>query len=86
MLTAIARHAVVFLCVLVAMGSMCRAEKARKKGLPFTGNIDAALEAARSEGKPVFLSWVAAWCPVCGQMKREAFRDPAMMELADRFV
>jgi len=60
--------------------------KDRRPSLPFSDDLKTTLEAAKTSGKPVVLSFVAAWCPVCTQMKREAFRDPAVVGLADEFL
>ncbi len=59
---------------------------ARAPGLPFSDNLKATLEDAKGSGNPVVVSFVAAWCPVCTQMKQEAFRDPAVVTLADEFL
>lgn len=37
------------------------------------GGFDAALELARSAGRPVFLYWGAVWCPPCNRVKSEIF-------------
>ena len=39
----------------------------------FEGGFDAALEAARAAGRPLFLYWGAAWCPPCNRVKYEIF-------------
>jgi hypothetical protein len=39
----------------------------------FEGGFDAALEAARAAGRPLFLYWGAAWCPPCNRVKHEIF-------------
>lgn len=61
-------------------------KKGRAAGIRFSDDLGKSLEAAKATGKPVVLSFVAAWCPVCRQMKQEAFRDPAVVALADQFV
>lgn len=37
------------------------------------GGFDAALEAARAAGRPLFLYWGAVWCPPCNRVKYEVF-------------
>ncbi|WP_051293796.1 thioredoxin family protein [Pseudoduganella violaceinigra] len=39
----------------------------------FEGGFDAALEAARAAGRPLFLYWGAGWCPPCNRVKYEIF-------------
>ena len=50
--------------------------------LPFGGDLDAALDTGRDEGKPVIVAFVAAWCPICTEMKAGSFRDPELLERA----
>ncbi len=45
---------------------------------------DAALERARRENRPIFLSIGYAACHWCHVMERESFRDPAVAELLNR--
>jgi len=59
---------------------------AKEPGLPFSRNLEATLETAKATGKPVVVSFVAVWCPICRQIKREAFRDPDVVALADEFL
>ena len=39
----------------------------------FEGGFDAALDAARAAGRPLFLYWGAVWCPPCNRVKYEIF-------------
>jgi hypothetical protein len=39
----------------------------------FEGGFDAAMEAARAAGRPLFLYWGATWCPPCNRVKYEIF-------------
>jgi hypothetical protein len=74
-------------CVLLGLACLTSPLEARRKpGLRFTSDLDAALEQARETGKPVVAAFVAAWCPVCTEMKRGAFRDARVLALQDRFV
>jgi thiol-disulfide isomerase/thioredoxin len=54
--------------------------------IAFGDDLEAALAQAKADGKPVMVAWMAAWCPLCREMKRKAFRDPAVVEILDRFV
>jgi hypothetical protein len=51
--------------------------------LPFRGDLDRALELSRDDGRPLFVMFVAAWCPICSEMKKEALTDPAVTAHAD---
>jgi len=59
---------------------------AREPDLPFSSDLEATLQAAKASGKPVVVAFVAAWCPICRQMRQEAFRDPAVIALAGEFL
>jgi thioredoxin-related protein len=74
------------LLVLAVVFSVAQARQPREPGLPFSNDLEATLQAAQSEGKPVVLSFVAAWCPLCTRMKKVVFRDPAVLSLADDFL
>ena len=54
--------------------------------LPFLHDLDVALKAAKSSGKPLYVAFAAVWCPHCRQMKRETLRDPRVVAMADDFV
>lgn len=45
-----------------------------------------ALEAARQEGKPVFLYLSAAWCAICRRVERDSFGSPDVVSSLGRFV
>ncbi len=53
--------------------------------LIFSSDLDQALEESRNDGRPLFVIFVAAWCPVCADMKREALIDPSVTAYADQF-
>ena len=54
-------------------------------GLPFTTNLEDSLAAARTAEKPIVVAFVAAWCPLCRQMKEKTFPAPEVVALADQF-
>ncbi|HSO23396.1 MAG TPA: thioredoxin family protein, partial [Chondromyces sp.] len=59
--------------------------RAADRTLPFVTDLEAALETARTESRPVFLAFGAAWCPVCRQMERTLL-EPPVHAFADDFV
>lgn len=52
----------------------------------FDGSIAAAFEAAKSEGKPLFLYWGAVWCPPCQEIKYTVFKSQEFIQLTRLFV
>ena len=58
----------------------------QRSTIPFSADLEATLEQGKISGKPVVVSFVAAWCPVCARMKRETYPDPSVIALADRFL
>lgn len=53
--------------------------------IDFTGDLDAALR-ENSARLPIVVSFSADWCGFCQKMKADTFRDPAVMELAGKFL
>lgn len=52
----------------------------------FGTNYEAALTAAKAEGKPVILVFSAAWCPPCQSMKKNVYPSAEVKPLHDKFV
>lgn len=48
--------------------------------------VEQAKEQAKSEGKPLFLDFTAAWCAACKEIEKNTFPDPRVQEAASRFV
>ena len=54
--------------------------------ISFSTDLEETFEQGKTSGKPVVVSFVAAWCPVCARMKRETYPDASVIALADRFL
>ena len=81
------RTMILVVLMLLCLNSPSLAPAAdRRPTLPFSNKLESTLDAAKASGKPVVVSFVAVWCPVCARMKREAFRDPVVMALSDEFL
>lgn len=44
------------------------------------------MDQAKSQGKPVMIDLYADWCGPCRQLDEETWRDPAIVQLAAKFV
>jgi thiol:disulfide interchange protein len=60
--------------------------RAADRTLPFVTDLEAALETAQTESRPVFLAFGAAWRPVCRQMEERTLLEPPVQAFADDFV
>ena len=49
-------------------------------------DVDAAFALARSQNKPVFVYWGAAWCPPCNQLKATLFNRQDFIARSKAFV
>ncbi len=49
-------------------------------------DVDAAFALARSQSKPVFVYWGAAWCPPCNQLKATLFNRQDFIARSKAFV
>ena len=77
------------LAMLFVAASLSAAEcrvKPKDSALAFESNLERALELAKSENKPIYLAFGAAWCPVCRRMEEQTLLEPPMQALADAFV
>jgi thioredoxin-related protein len=52
-----------------------------------TSSYNSALEASKTQGKPVFIMLYADWCPHCTQMKNNVFNDASVTDyLKSNFI
>jgi len=75
--------------LLIAMTPAAAADgrvKAKDSELAFGSNLERALDAAKTENKPIYLAFGAVWCPVCRQMEEQTLLEQPMQALADEFV
>jgi thiol:disulfide interchange protein DsbD len=54
--------------------------------LAWRTDLDASLEAARAERRPVLVSFHADWCSICARLDRRTLRHPEVAAELDRFV
>ncbi len=69
---------------IVSLSASCRPDSSPP--IPWQASFPLALEAARQQGKPVFLYMTAAWCSICRRVERETFTDPEVLSAMGRFV
>lgn len=77
---------IIGLVVLLLLAGIAAQAAEPVSELPFRRNYDAALREAHISGKPVVVFFEAAWCPICNQMKKTVFTQPAVLAMADDFV
>src|SRR5262245_51783330 len=51
----------------------------------FVSGYAAGYQAAVAQGKPMLLFFTATWCKFCHELADEAFNNPQIVSLADRF-
>ena len=62
------------------------APRAAQGEVRFVQGYEAGCEQARNLGKPMLVFFTAGWCNYCHQMAAEAFVQPGVVGLSDRFV
>ena len=72
--TTIAAVAAILALSLVAHAASPPADSHRVGINWYAGGVDAAFAQARTQNKPLFLYWGAAWCPPCNQVKATIFK------------
>ena len=53
--------------------------------LAFSVDLEGALHASRVDGRPLFVVFVAAWCPTCSALQRETLTDRSVTKYANDF-
>lgn len=53
--------------------------------LAFSVDLEGALYESRMDGRPLFVVFVAAWCPTCTRFRREALTDWVVTKYAGHF-
>ena len=56
------------------------------EGLTWREDFEVALAEAREQGRPYIVDFGASWCQACGDLERETFTDPRVIEEGARFV
>ncbi|AKF05282.1 Cytochrome c-type biogenesis protein DsbD [Sandaracinus amylolyticus] len=56
------------------------------EGLTWREDFQAAVAEARDQGRPYIVDFGASWCQACGELERNTFTDPRVVEEGSRFV
>ncbi|MDQ3033229.1 MAG: thioredoxin family protein [Myxococcota bacterium] len=56
------------------------------EGLTWREDFEVAVAEARADGRPYIVDFGASWCGACGELERNTFTDPRVIEEGSRFV
>ena len=71
------RTRILLVALLLTSVSYCRASL-RAADRPWGTDPEKALQTAAQTGRPVFMQFSAAWCPICKRMEKSTLADPAV--------
>jgi len=69
-----------------AAGAQASPPRAARGLLRFSDSYERGFAEARREGKPMLLFFTAEWCHYCHQMADEAFTNPQVVSLSEKFI
>lgn len=72
--------------ILAGLFSFCLSTLACAAGPGWYDSFEQATQAARQQGRPIFVDFSTSWCSVCKQMDRTTLSDPGIVGRLDNFI
>ncbi len=80
------RTTLIVLFVLGAALWVFLSRGSHSSNLPYVSGWSQAIEASRSQGKPILLKFGGPWCPACVALETKVFSDSRIRKLAQEFI